>query len=80
MEVTMKWSKDTIAHYKQTITRLREGIERMQAGTLQVREFRQGKWVVINPGCIAQDELTLANLEEIVSHAEADVAAPAVRP
>ena len=71
----MKWREETIAHYKQTITRLREGIERMRAGTLEVREFQHGKWVVINPGCIAQDELTLANLEEIVSHAEAEVTA-----
>ena len=47
----------------------------MRAGTLEVREFQHGKWVVINPGCIAQDELTLANLKEIVSHAEADVTA-----
>ena len=66
----MTWRESTIAHCKQSITKLRDRIDRMRAGTFEVRELEHGKWVVINHGFIAQDEKTIANLEEIIARAE----------
>ena len=79
-EATMSWREDTILHYKETITLLRHGIDRLRSNTFEVREFDHGKWVVINHGCIEQDQKTIANLEEIIARAEEDEVDEADRP
>ena len=65
---------DFIAINETEIVRLQLNVDRMSAGTLDIRVREQGRWASRTAEWASEDRSTIARLQDIVNRAKAELA------
>ena len=65
---------DFIAINETEIVRLQFNVDRMSAGTLDIRVREQGRWASRTVEWASEDRSTIARLQDIVNRAKAELA------
>ena len=69
----MNWRLETIAQCRNMITKLSHRIDWVRPSTFNILEDDHGRQIITNHGDILQEDKPLANVNEIMARAEAEM-------